>query len=82
MAGYHAVLPDLTEEEAAVILDYMKEVREMAVDYKSMKQISVIFEIYKTRSEQYLNSKGRNWRQLYRDYGQARKADKQKQKKN
>jgi hypothetical protein len=28
-----------------------------------MNQISAIFEIYKTKSEQYLNANGRNWRE-------------------
>ncbi|WP_340114639.1 DUF3826 domain-containing protein [Maribellus mangrovi] len=68
MKGYHAIVPDLTEEEEAKILAYLKEAREIAVDYKNMKEISAIFEIYKTKCEQYLNSNGRNWRQLYKDF--------------
>ena len=76
MAGYHAIVPDLTPEEAATILGYLKEAREMAVDYKSMKQISAIFEIYKTKSEQYLNSNGRNWKALYKAYSDSVKAKK------
>jgi hypothetical protein len=68
MRGYRAIVPDLTAEEEAKILSYMKEAREMAIDYKSMKQISAIFEIYKTKSEQYLIGNGRDWRQLYKDF--------------
>ena len=41
-----------------------------------MKQISAVFEIYKTQCEQYLNSNGRDWRQLFRDYVNKRKAEK------
>ena len=78
LKGYHAIVTDLTAEEEAVILKNLKEAREIAVDFKSMKQISAIFEIYKTKNEQYLNSNGRSWRQLYRDYGKRMKAEKAK----
>jgi len=81
MKGYHAIVTDLTTKEKAVILKNLKEAREMAVDYKSMRQISAIFEIYKTKNEQYLNSNGRSWRQLYKDYGKRRKAEKAAMKK-
>lgn len=82
MKGYHAIVTDLTPKEEAVILKNLKEAREMAVDYKSMKQISAIFEIYKTKNEQYLNSNGRSWRQMYKDYVKRRKAEKAKKKDN
>jgi hypothetical protein len=76
MNGYHAIVPDLTKEEEATILGFLKQAREEAVDYKNMNQISAIFEIYKTKSEQYLNSNGRNWRQLYKAYTDAARAKK------
>lgn len=60
MKGYHAITP----AEAATILGFLKPARAAAIDYKNMKQISAIFEIYKTKSEQFLNSNGRNWKQL------------------
>ena len=60
LAGYKAIVPDMTALEEETILKFMKQAREQAVDYKSMKQISAIFEIYKTKSEQYLNNNGRN----------------------
>lgn len=68
LKGYRAIVPDLKAEEEATILAFLKQAREQAVDYKSMKEISAIFEIYKTRCEQYLNSNGRNWRQLFKAY--------------
>ena len=46
LAGYHAIVPDLTPAEAATILGFLKQAREEAVDYKNMNQISAIFEIY------------------------------------
>jgi len=76
LKGYHAIVPDLTVEEEHVILANLKQAREQAIDYKNMKQISAIFEIYKTKCEQYLNSNGRNWHQLYKDYANKIKAEK------
>ncbi|PRD54157.1 DUF3826 domain-containing protein [Sphingobacterium gobiense] len=76
MKGYKAIVPDLTTEEEKVIRANLEEAREMAIDYKNMKQISAIFEIYKTKSEQYLNANGRSWRQLYKDYVNKAKAEK------
>lgn len=76
MAGYKAIVPDLTPDEEAKILGFLKQAREQAVDYKNMKQISAIFEIYKTKSEQFLNGNGRNWRALYSAYTKKIKDEK------
>ena len=62
MAGYHAIVPNLTTEEEATIRGFLKQAREEAVDYKNMNEISAIFKIYKTKSEQYLISRGARWR--------------------
>ena len=84
--GYKAIVPDLTKEEEAKIVEYLEQAREQAIDYKSMKQVSAIFEIYKTKCEQYLNNNGRNWRQLFKAYvdkvKSQKEAEKQKQKSN
>lgn len=80
LKAYRVIVTDLKDKEEAVILKNLKEAREMAVDYKNMKQISAIFEIYKTKNEQYLNSNGRSWRQIYKDYGKRMKAEKAKKK--
>ena len=76
MNGYRAIVPDLTADEEKTILGFLKQAREEAVDYKNMNQISAIFEIYKTKSEQYLNSNGRSWKALYKTYTDAVKAKK------
>jgi hypothetical protein len=78
MAGYKAIVPDLTVDEEAKILAFLKQAREQAVDYKNMKEISSIFEIYKTKSEQMLNSNGRSWRALYSAYTRKIKEEKAK----
>jgi len=76
LGGYKAIVPNLTEKEEAFILTNLKLAREQAVDFKNMKQISAIFEIYKTKCEQYLNANGRNWREMYKAYTDAAKAKK------
>lgn len=76
MAGYKAIVPDLSPEEEVKILSFLKQAREQAIDYKNMNQISAIFEIYKTKSEQFLNANGRNWKALYKAYTDAAKAKK------
>jgi hypothetical protein len=76
LKGYHAIVPDLTAEEERAILGFLQQARGEAVDYKNMNEISAIFEIYKTRSEQYLNANGRDWKKLYKAYVEAAKAKK------
>jgi hypothetical protein len=80
MKGYKAIVPDLTAEEEAKILGFLKQAREQAIDFKNMTQVSAIFEIYKTKSEQYLNNNGRNWRQMYKAYTDKIKAEKEANK--
>ncbi len=80
LKGYYAIVPDLTPQEEAHILSLLKKAREEAIDYKNMKQISAVFEVYKTHCEEYLNNNGRNWRQLFKDYVNKRKAEKEAEK--
>ncbi|WP_338875291.1 DUF3826 domain-containing protein [Spirosoma sp. SC4-14] len=81
MNGYRAIVPNLTPTEEATIQGFLEQAREQAVDYKSMKEISAIFEIYKTKSEQFLNANGRNWREMYNAYTATIKAKKAAEKK-
>jgi Protein of unknown function (DUF3826) len=76
MNGYKSIVPDLKPEEEAAILANLQQAREQAVDFKNAKQISAIFEIYKTKCEQYLNANGRNWRALFKAYVDEQKAKK------
>lgn len=76
LAGYKAIVTDLTPVEEATILANLKQAREQAVDFKNIKQISAIFEIYKTKNEQYLNNNGRSWHQLFKAYVDTVKAKK------
>lgn len=79
LKGYQAIVPNMTEEETAFVLEQLKLAREQAIDYKNMKQISAVFEIYKTKCEQYFNEHGRNWRQMFKDYVNKRNAEKKAQ---
>lgn len=74
--GYRAIVPDLKPKEEKIILGFLEQAREQAVDFKNMREISAIFEIYKTKCEQYLNANGRNWKQLYKNYTNEIKAKK------
>ncbi|MDO7851162.1 DUF3826 domain-containing protein [Hymenobacter convexus] len=74
--GYKSIVPDLTPTEEAVIVANLKQAREQAVDFKSMKEISAVFEIYKTKNEDYLNTHGRSWRELFKAYVDAANAKK------
>jgi hypothetical protein len=80
--GYKSIVPDLTAKEETEILKNLKQAREQAIDYKNMKEISAIFEIYKTKCEQYLNNNGRNWRQLYKAYVDKVNAEKKAKAQN
>lgn len=82
LKGYQAIVPNMTEKETAFVLEQLKLAREQAIDYKNMKQISAIFEIYKTKCEQYFNENGRNWRQMFKYYVNKRNAEKAKEKAN
>jgi hypothetical protein len=82
LQGYRSIVPDLTAKEEAEILKNLKQAREQAIDYKNMREISAIFEIYKTKCEQYLNNNGRSWRQLYKAYVDKVNAEKKAQKQN
>jgi hypothetical protein len=81
LQGYKAIVPDLTAKEEGEILKNLEQARSQSIDFKSMNEISAIFEIYKTKCEQYLNNNGRNWRQLFKAYVDKVKADKEAAKK-
>ncbi|WP_421943304.1 DUF3826 domain-containing protein [Pedobacter sp.] len=65
---YKTIVGDLTPEEESVIISNLKQAREQAIDYKTTKLAIEIFEIYRTKNEEYLISRGRNWAELYKKY--------------
>ncbi|MBQ2728927.1 MAG: DUF3826 domain-containing protein, partial [Alistipes sp.] len=76
MKGYYAIIPDLTAKEAEALENYLKQAREEALECRRMKAISQVFEVYKTKCEQYLIANGRDWRALFKAYVDKRNAEK------
>ena len=76
MKAYKEIVHDMTAEDEAFVMNNLKEARLMAIDYKNMKEISAIFEIFKTKNEQYFTNSGRDWRTMYREYVQKMKSKK------
>ena len=50
MKGYQEIVPDMTEEETAFILEQLKLAREQAVDYKSRNRYLLSLKLIKRRS--------------------------------
>jgi hypothetical protein len=59
-----------------VVLANLKEARLKAMDYKNMNLINQVFEIYKTKNEQYFTNSGRDWKTYYKAWAERRKAEK------
>ena len=76
MKAYKEIVPNMSAEDETFVMNNLKEARLMAIDYKNMKEISAIFEIYKTKNEQYFTNSSRDWRTMYRVYVQQLKAKK------
>jgi uncharacterized protein DUF3826 len=74
MNAYRTIVPDLTAQEDAKILSLLKEAREESVDMKNEHNMSEVFDGYKKQIEAYLISNGRDWRKLYREYGERQRA--------
>ncbi len=68
MKAYKEIVPNMTAEDESILMNNLKEARLMAIDYKNMKEISAIFEIFKTKNEQHFTNSGRDWRTIYREY--------------
>lgn len=73
MKAYREIIKKMTKEEETTILNYLKQAREQAIDYKNMDEISAIFKIYKTKIELYLYQNGRNWKKIYKEYVDSNK---------
>ncbi len=66
--AYSEMFPEMSVEDSTVVMNNLKEARLNAIDFKNMKEISQIFEIYKTKNEQYFTETGRDWKTYYKAY--------------
>jgi hypothetical protein len=63
--AYHVIVPGLTLEEETMIMATLKEGREALLDVKNVDEHGRTLEPFKTKIEQYLISKGHDWKKLY-----------------
>ncbi len=68
MKAYKEIIPNMTADEEAYIMQELKLAREEAIDYKNMELISTVFKYHKTKIELFLYQNDRNWKKIYKEY--------------
>jgi hypothetical protein len=71
--NYPAIVPNLTDEDKAMIAKTLLEGREEAMDAANKNDRIAIFKKYKGRINNYLDAHGHNVKQAYADWGAAQK---------
>lgn len=66
--GYCAIVPGLTDQDKAKIMELLKAAREEAMDGGSAGEKSAIFQKYKEQINDYLNAHGHDVAQAYKDW--------------
>ena len=74
--GYCAMLPNLTDEQKAKILAWLKEARETAMDGGSAKEKTDVFNKYKGRINNYLSKEGYDLAAASKEWNERIKAQK------
>jgi hypothetical protein len=74
--NYPEIVPDLTDQEKAKVLETLKQGREEAMDSGSRTERIAIFKKYKGQINNYLNANGHHVAQDYKDFGKTQKAKK------
>jgi hypothetical protein len=67
-AGYCAIVPGLTDQDKAKIMELLKAAREEAMDGGSASEKSAIFQKYKDQINDYLNAHGHDVAQAFKDW--------------
>jgi len=75
--GYLQIVKNLTEQEKAKIMEFLKQAREEAMDAGSSEEKSAIFKAAKGKINNYLNKSGHNTAQDYKEWGQQQKEKQQ-----
>ena len=74
---YLQIFPTLTDAQKAVVLQYLKDAREEAIDCEQMKEKSAFFKKYKIKIEdEYLTAQGYDPKQARKDFAAKTKAAK------
>jgi hypothetical protein len=73
-AAFSDMLPNLTAEQKAYILQQLKEAREIAMDQGSAKEKHDVFGKYRGRINNYLAKQGYDLKQASKDWAERRKA--------
>jgi hypothetical protein len=71
--NYPEIVPNLTDEDQAMIAKTLLEGREEAMDAANKNDRIAIFKKYKGRINNYLDAHGHNVKQAYTDWGAAQK---------
>jgi hypothetical protein len=71
--NYPEIVPNLTDEDKAIIAKTLLEGREEAMDAANKNDRIAIFKKYKGRINNYLDAHGHNVKQAYTDWGAAQK---------
>lgn len=71
--SYVEIVPNLTGEQKARILELLKEAREEAMDAGSSDEKSAVFKKYKGKINNYLSAHGHDVGKAYKDWGQRQK---------
>ncbi len=74
LRNYPMIVPNLTDEEKAMVATMLEQARDEAIDSGSKTERIAIFKKYKGRINVYLNGHGHNVAQAYKDWGAAQKA--------
>jgi hypothetical protein len=72
--NYLVIVPNLSDEDRAMILKLLKDAREEAIDGVNMDEKSAIFKKYKGKIANYLDAHGHDVAQAYKDWGAGQKA--------
>jgi hypothetical protein len=74
LRNYPDIVPNLTDEEKAMVQKLLEEARDEAIDSGSKNERIAIFKKYKGKINVYLDAHGHNVAQAYKDWGAAQKA--------
>jgi hypothetical protein len=70
---YQEIVPNLSADEKAKMLDMLKQARETCLDVKDSEEMSRVFEPVKKQIQAYLIANGHDWKTLYKNFVDSQK---------